>query len=309
VIVRNIFWLRLTMLAPLAGALYVVDNEMKIAAWRLAEGSVAGGLPFLGLVLGLFLGPLVTALLFAYPTTRLYARYSVAASALLCLPIVLDSIFVRIGFDPFLKFVLIVQVLGLCISLAAIAWLANREMADSRLVIVDRVPSQPDSSNPAAPRWLSLVLIPMLALGFFLIDDLVQRVVWDIGFMGHSQAFDRAGLLVGAIIAPALLAMAFAYPLARLYGRRAAVVAMLISAPTISHRVLGYLEDVHTPFVVAAFTIQPLALTVLVPLAAWKTNRKLGSSRLAIISGEIGDEKPGEASLLPGAQPVAISSN
>lgn len=131
------------------------------------------------------------------------------------------------------------------------------------------------------PLWLSLLLIPILAVTFFVVHHFVQTIATDVGIMPNSREFELAGLLLSSILGPTVTALAFSYPIARMFGRHSMAAAVLISAPTIIFRASFYINNSGRPFVIAIFAIEVIALAVLVPIGAWLVHRKRASSERA----------------------------
>jgi hypothetical protein len=134
-----------------------------------------------------------------------------------------------------------------------------------------RLPDEPPS---ALSLWLSLPLLPVLALLLLIVHHAVQSIAIHVGVMPDSRNLELAGLVLGSILGPAVTAMLFAYPIARLYAQRSALAAILVCAPTIASRIHHYAAVTRLPWTNAISYVQWVSLFLLVPLAAWLLHRR-----------------------------------
>lgn len=290
--------LALVMLPVLAAALYMVNTESLMVFVRFAEARNFDDVSSVAIPVSWMIGPLFTALVFAYPTARLYPRFPIAAALLIGLPTILYRGSGLLDNGQFAdRMMTVVLTLPTLVLLPALAWVARRALAGSRLVIIKNPAAENGNSaaelpGTVSPRVLMLVLLPLFAISLFILHDLIQPAIWDIAFMPATKALRRAGELVGALIGPALVMLVLAYPIARIYQRHAVVVGMLIPIPTVWHWVLVYLQDsqlpgVHnTAFSIATDIVELVSLSAMLALGAWLIRRRLGDSRLVIVAGD-----------------------
>lgn len=271
-------WLALSMLPVLTAAMYVVNTEAMMAAVRFAEARTFDLLSSVAVMSSWALGPLITALIFAYPIARLYSRWSIAAAVLIGLPTILYR---ASGSDDDLVMSLVLT-LPLAILLPALAWLAHRALAGSQLQVAVASPDALARAEPAfvSPRALKLVLLPISAGGLFILHDLVQAHVYDFTDLSHTRAIEFTGSFLG----PAVVALAMAYPIARIYGSIAPLIGALISIPTLCYWLPIYLHDGknYSSFDIAECITEMVSTAGLTSLMAWAVLRKLGDSRLVI---------------------------
>jgi hypothetical protein len=266
------------VLLPLLGAAlrWVVAKVPELTLYPLNESDpTLFGLVWMYFASGFV--PFLASMLLANPIARLYGRFSIVAAGLIAVPAALLLTLEAVTLD-----LNAIQLGVLLVFLPASAAIANRQLSGSRLVILPSLPTQVQPGLDP-PLWLSLSLLPVLAIALRVIDHELQHFIWDVGFIPDTRVLERTGLLLGAVISPALVAVLFAYPIARLYERRWAAAAVCISAPTALYWSGTYLMDARHPYVVVAYVIKIISLAIFVPFAASKAYRKLGASRLALV--------------------------
>jgi hypothetical protein len=272
-------WLLLAMVPILSAAAFCLDFEVKS---RLARNAMAAGFDDASRLLvgvGQLVGPLLAAALVAYPIARFYeANWKLACVGVL-LPI---ALFYGITyFDPddlFGTIVMLMMPVILAIAVAAGAGLANFARRGSRLVVLadDAAPA-----GPARPLALQLVLLPIFVVAMFLLHDQVQPLVQDLGFLPTTPTAERVGMMIAAVVGPALLALAVGFPIARVYGRHALLVGAL--APLLTLWWCRWmLTSYRLPLVGLAYAIELATLALLTPLLAWWVARRFHGTRLAI---------------------------
>jgi hypothetical protein len=271
-------WLAVSLLPVLAAALYMVNTEVNYLPVRLANARHFDGLSSAGALLGVVFGPVVTALLFAYPLGRVYARQAALAALAIIVPTVAYGMAGRLD-DLVQNFTLVIAFASLALWMPVVATLAARAMARSRLAVA----SEPLPG--VAPAFLKGWLLPLLVLGFFILRDLVQPVAWDLAVMPVDHTVERASLLVMALLGPALVALVLAYPVARIYERHAVRVGLVVAAPTALYWAKDYGSDSHTVVGWIIFVVHIASLAALLAVMAGVIRHRLGESRLRVVSG------------------------
>lgn len=302
-------WFRLMLLPALALALWDLDDKVQSFVWHIAAKPEVGELVLAGQLLGCLLGPIITASLFAYPIARLYPQNAKAVSLLATLPTVLSGLSFLLDAPVDSAFLYIVQLIWLCIFMPVAASLVHRELAGSQLLVAKlpaRIESPGTGSGQAAlpaPRWLLLYLLPILAVALLIAHGWLQFRAFDVAFIVRAREFQLPLLILAAVVAPALTASAFAYPIARSYGRHSAMAGLVICAPASLYWTFVHLPEVQLPWTVAAYTIVVVSLLVFFPLAAEIVRRRLGDSRLVVVNCQLDDNKAatfGGAGSVPG---------
>lgn len=282
-------WLALTMLPVLAAAALMVDMEVQKRAWDIGSRPDIREIAQAGELFGSLAGPFIVALLFCYPIARLYGRYASLAAVLIALPSGAYDVLSTMPQATFIRVLFATEALFLVLFMATNAWLARRALAGSRLALLIQSDAKTgDAANTltplAAPRKPMIVLLPFLAVAFFIVHDLVGSWGWDIAFDLNAGTPRRVGFLAAGLIIPTMVALVLAYPIARLYRRRAAAIAVLVSFPTVWNWSSFYLR--HPPrsrYLMSGDAMEMVLLSVLVALAAWLIHRKLGDSRLVLV--------------------------
>jgi hypothetical protein len=271
-------WLAVSLLPVLAAAMYMVNTEVDYLPVRLAHARHYDGLSSAAVLLGMFLGPVVTALLFAYPLGRVYARHAALAALAIIAPTVAYGMDGR--FDDLVdNFPLVITFASLVMWMPIVATLAARAMARSRLAVASE--PLPGIAPIALKGWL----LPLLAIGFYILRDLVQPVAWDLAVMPVDHTVERASLLVMALLGPALVALVLAYPVARIYERHAVRVGLVVAAPTALYWAKDLASDSHTVVGWIIFAIHIASLAALLAVMAGVVRHRLGESRLRVVSG------------------------
>jgi hypothetical protein len=168
----------------------------------------------------------------------------------------------------------------LTIFLPALTYGAYRAMHGAKLVVAEASAPLPSRANRAVA--LELVLLPLLAISFFALWGFWLPVLKSIP-LGETPALRDATLLCIRSAGPALLGLAFAYPIAKVFGRRALVAGFMVTLPTVASRTWNYLDQAGGSFLVTTRTIEMASLAVVLPLAAWMLARRFADSRLAIL--------------------------
>lgn len=303
-------WLRLVLLPLLAIALFVIHDQVQTAAINVGEVFEYREFALAGVLLGTLAGPIITSLLFAFPIAQIYARFSIGAAVLIVAPTVFHAFFYLLNISPYWTIVNAGQTVSLVVLTPLVAHLAHRALADSRLTIIALNPDSVDSvvgcfagdsenlsKRPSREttnhlgndslrirpiRWLQLSLLPVVGIAIFVVHGFVQAMVGDIAVIPHESGLLYFGMLSGALIGPSITALLFAYPIARLYERQAALVGALASAPTIGYWITVYLET-RIPFLILVYCIELISLAVLIPWTASMAFRKLRCSRLVAL--------------------------
>jgi hypothetical protein len=272
-------WLKLLLLPVLAATAFCVDWELnqRIATAYFVNGVSEDSAAMI--VWGHMLGPLLAAVFIAYPLARIYE----ADWKLACVGIVVPILGFYLDMlggpgEPIEAIPLLIGPVLFAIFVPALAATAHRAMPASRLVV-----SNFDAPHAAArsPLALRLLLLPVLVVGFFIFRSTLQSALFDIGFLPTTRTGDRIGMLLASVLGPALLALYFAFPIGRIYGRHAFVVGAIVpSIALLWHRHM--LTDYHLPWVGFAYALHLGALAGLPPLAAWWIAPRFFQTRLAI---------------------------
>lgn len=281
-------WLYLSLLPVISIALWAVDDKVQAIAWRFGDAFSIAEFDFAGRLFGSLVGPAVTASLFAYPIARLYSRYSPVVSVIVIVPSALSAIPFLDGAGVDVAVLYGVQLLSLCFFLIAATTLVHRALSGSTLILASESEQcETGGANKCAPAYaLSLVLLPILAVALFVVHDWVQFLVFDVAFLPRARGLQLCGLILGALVGPLSTALAFGYPIARTFGRSCAFAGALISAPTSLFWAFTHLQEVSLPWLRAAYIVVLLSLITLVPITATLILRKVGASRLAVLSSE-----------------------
>lgn len=279
-------WLALALLPSLAAALYFVNQEILYAPVRLANARDFDATSTILLFMAFVVGPMLTALVFAYPLARVYARRAAAVAGLVvAFPTIADALHERLH-DPVGNASLVLASGLLAVFVPVVAALAARALAGSRLVVAcPAADASGDEALPGTePRALRWVLLPLLAIAFFILRELIQGVAWDIAMLPVNPTLERAGLFAAAVVGPAGVALLLAYPVARIYEHRAAWVGFLVSLPTAVFWASTYLAQARLPLVKVMNWINLVGLVVMLAVAAWVVWRRLGGSRLGVVA-------------------------
>lgn len=276
-------WLKLAVLPFLAGAAFCVDYELQVRIAHFALANRGDPLGILMVGTGKVCGPLLAAGLVAYPIARMFEKHW----ALACLALVLTISWFYIKTywiddgDPIGAAVMMTTPLLFALLVPALARGAYLWIQDSQLVLTQ---SRKDDTmgELVDPRALKLLLLPIFAIGLFLIHDFWQPTMHAIGFLPTTRTGDRIGLMCAAFLGPALLASLAAFPIARIYGRWALLVGVLVPMLTTGWSLRAYLASEHSVFVGRAQIIEFSMLALLTPLLAWWLARRWKGSGLMI---------------------------
>jgi hypothetical protein len=274
-------WLAVTLLPALAAALYMVNTEITYAPVRFANARGFDTLSMIAVLLVFVIGPLLTTLVFAYPLARVHARHAAVAGLVIAFPTVAYAIHDRL-FHPLENLSLVLLFALLTVFVPAAAAQAGRALAGSKLVVAQ----SRDGEMPmraAEPRALQRMLLPLLAIAFFILREVIQPIVIDIALLPDTRAIELTCLLAAALFGPGLVALLLAYPVARLYGRHAWWVGAIVAFPTACRFAYTRFGTPHLPFVKIVHGVEFACLVVLLPLAAWIVQRRLTGSRLVIV--------------------------
>ena len=269
----QIFRLRWAMLPVMAASVFFLFFE---PTWRLAHNAVAKA--FHGasgpLVLaGEWLVPMLVGLLVCYPMTRVYGRRATLAA--LAAAVAASGYFVWRFSGASLTGPLV-----LCVSVPLFAAVAQRALADEpQLAWVSDGASHAGTLPPAKLAW---ALLPLLAIAFFALHDLVQDPAIELAFAPTSRMGERLGMLAVSVVKPFLVAWPIAWVCALVYGRRAAWVGALVALPTAGRWAWLYLASAHLPWVKAAYSVELLGLVLFLPLIAARMQRRLGDGKLLL---------------------------
>lgn len=272
-------WFQLAMVLFLAAAAFCVDFEVQS---RIARNAHAEGFDDASMQLvlwGQLVGPLLGACLVAYPLARLYGKDWKLACVGVLLPIALYNGYSFFDADdPFGTFLMLSHPLGFAIALSAAVALAQFAMRGSRLVVV---PDDGAAASGTAPLALKIALLPILVIAMFIIRALLDPLVVDIATLPTTKTGDRASMMTAALLAPAALAAAFAWPIARTYGRHALLVGALVPLLCLWWN-RWMIDGDHSPYLGLVYAAEFASLLVLPPLAAWWAARWFRGTRLAI---------------------------
>ena len=191
-------WLKLAVLPFLAGAAFCVDYELQVRIAHFALANRGDPLGFLMVGTGKVCGPLLAAGLVAYPIARMFEKHW----ALACLALVLTISWFYIKTywiddgDPIGAAVMMTTPLLFALLVPALARGAYLWIQDSQLVLTQ---SRKDDTmgELVDPRALKLLLLPIFAIGLFLIHDFWQPTMHAIGFLPTTRTGDRIGLIGG----------------------------------------------------------------------------------------------------------------
>lgn len=277
--------LRFSLFPAIAVGLLAVDAKFQALAWHLGGRLELAELATVGRLLGSLAAPVVTASLFAYPIARLYSRNALILSAAAVFPVFLCSIPDLREANSEIMLILGVQLFSLFSWLLIGTSLVRKILRGSRLCLIQERPQVEidvdmglQSRRPAHALSLSLCLI--LAISLFVMLERAQFAVFDLAFLSSRRDFQLAGIVFGAVAVPFCLAVLFAYPVTKAFGRRAPLFAILIGAPTSVHWATG--QDFDSAWLDAAFTLVGLCLFLSLPALAFVLQRKWGCSHLEI---------------------------
>lgn len=269
-------WLKLVMLPILASAAFCADYEVQR---RFADHWYASNFDEASsnlLPLGQLLAPLLAACFVAYPLARLYGKDWKPA----CLGVIVIYAgwqgITHFDLDEALRsFVLLLQLFLFVFVLAGLAALARFVMHNSIVVVVPDT----EAGNPGT-LTLKLALLPVLAVAMFINREHWQEVL-DFAQLSSTTLGKRSILISSAILGPATLALAFAFPIARIYGLHALAAGFLASLLMVWWN-RWMLDKYSLPWVGVIFSVE-LASQVFFPaLLAWWVARRFRGSRLAI---------------------------
>ena len=270
--------LGLLLLPVLAAAMFMVQLETQLFFVRNARAATPGEYELGPLFTGFLVAPMIVGLVFCVPLARLYPRRTLLAAIAICLP----SVLYLAGTDFEGASSLFAFGLPLLLAVPGAAWAANHALAGSQLAVTEVGEVQAGAS----PRVLLVLLLPLIAMGLFILHEILQYRLLDVGMLPTSSAWKRAGMLVASVVAPALLAILFAYPIARCYGRHAGWLGAAIALPTAIHWLQGVFDGTLTqPFSIAAFVLGAAMLCLLMALAAFWMRARLRTTRLLIAPG------------------------
>jgi hypothetical protein len=283
-------WLMLWLLPVLALALdgFQLDLTFRFYIFVKRQGASMDVLmPLLFLV-----EPVITAAIFAYPLARLYGRYGVLVAAALGLLAVWHGMSIAFEESGPTKWAIWA---ALSLWTTAVTMFATHVchfwLGGSELAVVPADALQ-EAGTVTSPRWLRLLMLPLGAVAMYHLEtSLGLDLLNTLGELaGDSRSARRGALLLTSLIVAALMALTFAYPAGRLYGRRAALASLTMTTPLVAYWADYALQMAQAgrPVVVASSLVEAVGLLTLVPLAAWWVQRRLAGSRLVVVPGGSG---------------------
>jgi hypothetical protein len=269
-------WLMLSLLPLLAMVFGSIHVDVTHALYFFADRRGAS-LSVL-LAIAFLVGPAITATLFAHPLARLYGRFAEAVAALLGL-YAAWTLSEADGSTGIGLGAMALWVGGVAMFATHVCryWLAGSELA------IERVHDAP----AATPRWLMLSMLPIATVALYWLEVDIGHGVTDalLKLADGSRPGRRVAALLSRVVIAAVVALVFAYPLARLYGRRAWLVALAMTLPT-SFFWTGLAVDAAKSGYwgrVAVALVEVVGLLTLVPLAAGWVQKRLAGSRLVVV--------------------------
>lgn len=190
---------RLSLLAVLALALFAVDDAVQAFAWRLGDASEFAEVSILGRLVGSILGPLITAMLFAYPIARLNSRRSPLVPLATTVPVAVSTLAYLRHATTDASAVLITHLCAVCIIVPVCASLAGRCLPHTRLLICgDPVQEEPlnvqENQCSARPAHaLNATLLVALAFAVFAALNVLQYALFDLIFLIRERPYQLTG--------------------------------------------------------------------------------------------------------------------
>jgi hypothetical protein len=231
------------------------------------------------MVVHLLVTPLLTASTFVYPLARLYGRYAVAVAAL----VGLYATWSQVGLGDLRVGLFMGSLMFWTSALMMFAthvcrfWLAGSDLAI--------VPG--DGAAHASPKWLMLTILPLAAQALYNLELTWGPPVSNalLALAGDSALAWRVAAILSHAVIAALMALVFAYPIARPYARRARLAALAVAMPCALYWASFALDAARTghPIRTMLYLVEGVSLLALVPVAAWWVQRRLADSRLAVV--------------------------
>lgn len=116
-------------------------------------------------------------------------------------------------------------------------------------------------------RVLRCTALPILGLLFYFAHGYLADFLMDVSFVPNVD-MRHFLLLAGSLVAPIVVALAFAFPIAALFPRHAVVASLIICFPSLKISIGHAFQNAQKPFWFASSVIAVVAIGLLVPYAA-----------------------------------------
>jgi hypothetical protein len=121
---------------------------------------------------------------------------------------------------------------------------------------------------------LQALCLPLVLWAGFVAPSLLTRLAAQLMPLPAGGGLTIAVLMSQGFLAATLMAALCSYPLARLYGRRAVVVALLMSVPVLLVALPGFTETGRAPLAIFLSVWNLLALVTLLVGGTWIATRR-----------------------------------